>query len=143
MNTRELNLAERLVATAIAAFIGALPVVIPLTGDAFAAAGWAGLTAAIAAVLSLVKNLVQTGSATPAANILSRFAWTAAQAFLAAMPATFNLTPEDGKALGLAGITAAVSAVVSLAKNLTAEGVVREARAPTMQRDTTATPLVT
>jgi hypothetical protein len=128
LSKKAMNLLERLVNTAAQAFIGALPVTIPLTNNALSAAGWAGLTAAIAATISLVKNLVSTGAATPQANLVSRFTWTAAQAFLGAIPATFALTVDNGRALALAGITAAVGAVLSLAKNLTAEGVIDQAK---------------
>jgi hypothetical protein len=121
------DLMERVANTAVAAFIGALPVTIPLTNDALSAAGWAGLTAAIAAVLALVKNLVLASAGTASANIVERFAWTAAQAFVAAIPATFALTVDDTRAIALAGVNAAVAAVLSLAKNLTAEGTVVEA----------------
>lgn len=121
------GLLERIANTAVYAFIGALPVTLPLAPDALSAAGWAGLTAAIAAVLSLIKNMLVNPAGTASANIVERFAWTAAQAFFAAVPATFALTVDDARAVALMGVNAAVSAVLSLAKNLTAEGTVIEA----------------
>ena len=125
--TKVRGLLERIVNTAVYAFIGALPVALPLAPDALSAAGWAGLTATIAAVLSLVKNLMVEPAGTASANIIERFAWTAGQAFFAAVPATFALTVDDARAVALMGVNAAVSAVLSLAKNLAAEGAVVEA----------------
>lgn len=121
------DLLERVANTAVYAFIGALPVTLPLAPDALSAAGWAGLTAAVAAVLSLIKNMMVSPAGTASKNILERFAWTAAQAFVAAVPATFALTVDDARAVALMGVNAAVSAVLSLAKNLSAEGAVIEA----------------
>lgn len=121
------DLLERVVTTARVAFIGALPVTLPLATDALSAAGWAGLTAAVAAVLSLLKNLLVAPAGTASGNVFERFAWTAAQAFAAAVPASFALTVDDSRAVALMGVNAAVAAVLSLAKNLAAEGVVIEA----------------
>lgn len=121
------SILEKVANTAVFAFVGALPVTLPLTNDALSAAGWAGLTAAICAVLSLLKNLVAAASTTPAGNLIDRFAWTAVQAFAAAIPATFALTASDSKAVALMGVNAAVAAVLSLAKNLTSEGTIHAA----------------
>ena len=134
MNTRTQrddirDLLDRMTQTARMAFIGALPVALPLSTDALSAAGWAGLTAAIAAVLALVKNLLVSPAGTASANIVERFAWTAAQAFVAAIPATFALTTDDTRAVALMGVNAAVAAVLSLAKNLSQEGAIIEATA--------------
>jgi hypothetical protein len=60
-------------------------------------------------------------------NIVERFAWTAVQAFVGALPATLALTANDARAAAYAGLAAAVAAVISLAKNLTAEGIVVQA----------------
>ncbi len=128
MNTMR-DVLERVANTAVFAFIGALPVTIPLTTDALAGAGWAGLTAAVVAVVTLVKALVVKGATTASGNIVHRFAWTTAQAFVGAVPATFALTATSGRAIALAGVNAAVAAVLSLAKNLTVEGAVIEAAA--------------
>lgn len=118
---------ERVATTATVAFIGALPVTVTLTPDALSAAGWAGLTAAVAAVLALIKSLVAKAATTATGNIVERFAWTAAQAFFGAIPATFALTTDNLEAVALAGVNAAVAATLSLAKNLAGEGVVIEA----------------
>jgi len=63
----------------------------------------------------------------PAYNILERFLWTAVQAFVGSLPATIALTSDSLVAIGYAGLTAAIAAVVSLAKNVTAEATVRQA----------------
>lgn len=52
-------------------------------------------------------------------NIVERFLWTAVQAFVGSLPATVTLTGHNLAAIGYSGLTAAVSAVISLAKNLT------------------------
>ena len=121
------DILDRVANTAVYAFVGALPVTITLSSDALAAAGWAGLTAAVVAVITLIKTLVTDGAATASGNIIERFLWTAAQAFVGAIPASFSLTAEDATAIALAGVTAAVASILSLAKNLTAEGAVIEA----------------
>ena len=54
-----------------------------------------------------------------ARNILERFTWTAVQAFVGALPTTMALTASDLTAIGYSGLTAAIAAVISLAKNLT------------------------
>lgn len=56
-------------------------------------------------------------------NIAERFVWTAVQAFFGSLPVTISLVPSDLKAVGYSGLTAAISAVISLAKNLTASQV--------------------
>lgn len=53
-------------------------------------------------------------------NIAERFVWTAVQAFIGAVPVTFALDSKSLSAVGYAGLVAAIAAVVSLAKNLTA-----------------------
>jgi hypothetical protein len=60
-------------------------------------------------------------------NVIERFVWTAVQAFVGSLPATMALTLKDSKAIAYSGLTAAVAAMISLAKNLTAEGVVIQA----------------
>lgn len=60
-------------------------------------------------------------------NIVERFVWTAVQAFVGSLPATLALTTDALVATGYAGLTAAVAAVISLAKNLTGEGVAVQA----------------
>lgn len=59
-------------------------------------------------------------------NVIERFVWTAVQAFIGSLPATIALSSDDLVAVGYAGLTAAIAAVVSLAKNLTSEGIVTE-----------------
>jgi len=56
-------------------------------------------------------------------NLIERFVWTAIQGFFGSVPATLTLTANDARAWVYAGVTGAVAAVISLAKNLTAEGV--------------------
>ncbi len=63
----------------------------------------------------------------PIYNIVERFLWTAVQAFVGSLPATIALTSDSLVAVGYSGLSAAVAATVSLAKNVTAEGVVRQA----------------
>jgi hypothetical protein len=60
-------------------------------------------------------------------NIVERFVWTAVQAFVGSLPATFALTATDAKAVAYSGLTAALAAAISLAKNLTSEGIVVQA----------------
>lgn len=56
-------------------------------------------------------------------DVVERFVWTAVQAFFGSLPFTISLAPSDLKAVGYSGLTAALSAVISLAKNLTANKV--------------------
>ena len=63
----------------------------------------------------------------PIWNIIERFIWTAVQAFLGSLPATLALTSDGLAAVGYAGMSAAIAAVISAAKNLTAEATVRQA----------------
>lgn len=65
----------------------------------------------------------------PWVNILERLLWTAVQAFLGSMPATLALTTDSLAAVGYAGLTAAIAAVISAAKNITGEQLVTQARA--------------
>lgn len=60
-------------------------------------------------------------------NIVERFIWTAIQAFVGSLPATMALTANDIRAVAYSGLSAAVAACISLAKNLTAEGIVVQA----------------
>ena len=55
-----LNIAERVIWTFSQAFIGSLPATFTLTGNDFRAVLYSGLTAGVAAVLSLAKNLSLT-----------------------------------------------------------------------------------
>lgn len=64
-----LNIIERLAWTAVQAFIGALPVTINLTGHDFKALLYSGLAAALAAVISLAKNLSVEMNPNPGAAI--------------------------------------------------------------------------
>lgn len=73
--------------------------------------------------------MIPVQSRSPIWNILERFLWTAVQAFLGSLPATIALTPDNLVAVGYAALSAAIAAVISLAKGLTAEGVVRQAAA--------------
>jgi uncharacterized membrane protein len=52
-------------------------------------------------------------------NIAERFVWTAVQAFVGSLPATFALNGRSLGAVGYSALTAAIAAVISLAKNLT------------------------
>lgn len=93
------------------------------------AAVTAGLTAAIATILSIVKNLVVTARpVTATANVVQRLAWTFVLAAVAALPAgEIYLDLQFGQTALLASLSAGLAAVVSLAKNLTAEGVLIQA----------------
>lgn len=51
------NIAERVIWTFAQAFLGSLPATFTLTGQDFRAVLYSGLTAGVAAVLSLAKNL--------------------------------------------------------------------------------------
>lgn len=64
---------------------------------------------------------------TPVRNIVERFVWTFVQAAIGALPATLALTTDDLSAVGWSALAAGIAAIVSLAKNLTAEGVVTQA----------------
>ncbi len=59
-------------------------------------------------------------------NIIERFAWTFIQAFIGSLPMTVNLTSDAFSGVGWSGLTAGLAAIISLAKNLTAEGIVVE-----------------
>ena len=63
----------------------------------------------------------------PGWNIAERFLWTAVQAFVGSLPATLALTADDTRAVAFAGLSAAIAAVISAAKGLTAEGIARQA----------------
>lgn len=51
------NIAERVIWTFVQAFVGSLPATFTLTGQDFRALLYSGLTAGVAAVISLAKNL--------------------------------------------------------------------------------------
>lgn len=55
--TTAVDVVERFLWTFIQAFIGSLPATVTLSGDNLAAIGYSGLTAGIAAVISLAKSL--------------------------------------------------------------------------------------
>jgi len=63
----------------------------------------------------------------PIYNIVERLLWTAVQAFVGSLPATLALTSDGLVAVGYAGLSAAIAAVISAAKNLTSEATVRQA----------------
>ncbi len=54
------NIAERVIWTFVQAFLGSLPATFTLTGNDFRAVLYSGLTAGLAAVVSLAKNLSLT-----------------------------------------------------------------------------------
>jgi hypothetical protein len=60
-------------------------------------------------------------------NIVERAFWTFIQAGVGSLPATLALSSNNAKAAAWAFVTAGVAAVISLAKNLTAEGIVVQA----------------
>lgn len=62
MTSNARNIAERVVWTFIQAFVGALPVTWILDKQHLEASAYAGLTAGIAAVVSLGKNLTAKGT---------------------------------------------------------------------------------
>lgn len=117
---------ERVAKTAYQAFVGALPMTVTLTADGLTAAGWAGLIAAFAATISLVKNLLVDGASTASGNIFERLAWTAAAAFVGSVPVQLHLVVEDAEGVARAAATAAIAAIISLAQNLSLEGAVIE-----------------
>lgn len=55
-----LNIAERVIWTFVQAFVGSLPATFTLTGQDFRALLYSALTAGVAAVISLAKNLSLT-----------------------------------------------------------------------------------
>jgi hypothetical protein len=57
-------------------------------------------------------------------NIVERVVWTFVQAGIGSLPVTIALTTSSLSAVGWAALSAGVAAVVSLGKNLTAEGIV-------------------
>ena len=127
MTRKHRDVLERVAKTAYQAFIGAMPMTVTLTTDGLSAAGWAGLIAAFAATVSLVKNLVTDAAATASGNIVERFAWTAAAAFVGSVPVQLHLVIENAEGVARAAATAAIAALISLAQNLQAEGTVIEA----------------
>jgi len=69
----------------------------------------------------------------PLWNIVERLLWTAVQAFIGSLPVTLSLTTQDARAVGASAATAALSAIISAAKNLTAEATVRQAALRAME----------
>lgn len=67
-------------------------------------------------------------------NVLERFVWTFIQAAVGSLPVTFSLTGEALSAIGWTALTAGLAATVSLAKNLTAEGIVIQQTSQVMQQ---------
>jgi len=63
----------------------------------------------------------------PVFNIVERLLWTAVQAFVGSLPATLALTVDDTRAVAFAGLSAAIAAVISAAKNASLELTVRQA----------------
>jgi hypothetical protein len=57
------NIAERVLWTFVQAFLGSLPATFTLTGNDFRAVLYSGLTAGLAAVVSIAKNLTLTPGA--------------------------------------------------------------------------------
>lgn len=57
-------------------------------------------------------------------NIVERVVWTFIQAAIGSLPVTIALTTSSLSAVSWAALSAGVAAVVALAKNLTAEGIV-------------------
>jgi hypothetical protein len=129
---------ERVLSTAVQVAVASIPTTIGVIGSTGALASGAsagamgkaavatGMTAGIAAGLSLVKNLFSRARvATANTNIGLRFLWTFVFAFVAALPTgDIYLNLNWGKTALLAALTAGAASVVSLAKNLTATGVV-------------------
>ncbi len=77
--------------------------------------------------MSLPYGAVPVQTRSPIFNILERFLWTAVQAFVGSLPATLALTANDTRAVAYSGLSAAIAAIISAAKNVTAEGVARQA----------------
>lgn len=135
------DILERALNQGLQTAIGTLPTVLGVIGtsgvlattgtaaDTGKAAVAAGVTATIATLLSIVKNLVVTAKPVSAsANLVQRLAWTFTFAAVAALPTgTIYLDLAFGKAAVLAAVSAGLAAVVSMAKNLTAEGVLVQA----------------
>lgn len=133
---------ERALNQAVQTTIGAIPAVLGVIGavgsgplgtveDTVAVGKGAvavGITAGIATLLSLIKNLALSNQAlTSGSNLVARFLWTFVFAFVAALPSgDIYLNLEFAQTATLAAISAGIAAVVSLAKNLTAEGVIVE-----------------
>lgn len=134
------DMLERALSTAVQTTIAAIPTTLGVIGTVgtgplgtvsdTAAMGKAavavGLTAGVAAILSLVKNAVAKARvATTNTNIFLRFFWTFVFAFVGALPTgDIYLNLPFARTALLAALTAGVASVVSLAKNLTATGVV-------------------
>lgn len=137
------DILERALWTGMQTGLGTLPTVLgvigavgsgPLgTATSSAATGKAavaaGLAAAIATLLSLVKNALAVYRPLLASgNLLQRFLWTFVFAAVAALPTgEVYLNLAFGRTALLAAVSAGIAAVVSLAKNLTAEGVLVQA----------------
>ncbi len=77
-------------------------------------------------------------------NIVERALWTFAQAAVGSLPMTLTLTSSALSGVGWSALSAGLAALIALAKNLTAEGIVvqstlRAAAAPTFSVSTGAT----
>lgn len=141
LNLRLNDLLERALSTFVQTGLAVIPTSIGVIGSTGVlgtvetsshigkAAIAAGLTATIAAVLSLVKNTFARATvATANTNILLRFAWTFVFAAVAALPTgEIYLDLQFGQTAILAAISAGIASVISLAKNLTATGIVIDA----------------
>lgn len=135
------DILERALNQGVQTAIGTLPTTLGIIGtsgvlatagtaaDTGKAAVAAGLTATIATLLSIVKNVVMAARPVNAStNLVTRLAWTFVLAAVAALPTgQIYLDLAFGKAALLAAVSAGLAAVVSAAKNLTAEGVLVEA----------------
>lgn len=121
MKTTTANILERLLWTAIAAGLAAVPITLSLTSNGVSIAGYSLLTAAIAAAISFLKNvlLLPPPFVKGPLGIIERMLWTGLQAFVGSLPATITLSGHNLSALGYSGLLAAVAAMVSFAKNLT------------------------
>lgn len=135
------DMLERALNQGVQTALGTLPTVLGVIGSSGVlattssaaatgkAAVAAGIAAAIAMILSLIKNAVLAARpVTATSNLVQRLGWTFVLAAVAALPAgEIYLDLEFGQTALLAAVSAGIAAVVSAAKNLTAEGVLVEA----------------
>ncbi len=121
---------ERSVWSFIQGGVGALPIMLALTNDQGHAVILAAISGGLASWVTFIKafflNNEGPHNINPIANIVERFGWTFAAAFVGTLPATANLSRTVLGTIWTAGLAAGIAAVFSLAKNLTGTNVITQ-----------------
>jgi hypothetical protein len=115
---------ERASWSAIQSFLAVWVVTSELTVDNGRAAGLAAIAAGLSAVFTAIKAAVVSPAPAGVPNIIHRALWTAASALAGALPVTLlasDLTLDTAEAIGRSAVAAVGAALLSLAKNTTAE----------------------